>query len=47
MKGMKQDDIKKAEQHWLDKNKRFLGDGSQTPSQVVANLVDNRLDIEQ
>ena len=47
MKGMKQEDIKKAELHWLEKNKRFVGDGAPTPSQVVANLVDNRLDIEQ
>ena len=47
MKGMKPEKIKEAEQHWLDKNKKFVGDGAQTPSQVVANLVDNRLDIEQ
>jgi len=39
MKGMKQEDIKKAEQHWLDKNKKFVGNGAPTPSQVVANLV--------
>ena len=47
MKGMAQDDIKKAEQHWLDKNKKFVGDRAPTPSQVVANLLNNRLDIEQ
>ena len=47
MKGMKQEDIQKAEQNWLEKNRKFLGDGAPTPSQVVANLVDNRLDIEQ
>ena len=47
MKGMKPEAIKQAEQHWLEKNKKFLGDGAPTPSQVVANLVDNRLDIEQ
>ena len=47
MKGMKPEKIKEAEQHWLDKNKKFVGDGAPTPSQVVANLVDNRLDIEQ
>ena len=47
MKGMAQEDIKKAEQYWLDKNKKFVGDKALTPSQVVANLVDNRLDIEQ
>ena len=44
---MKQEDIQKAEQKWLEKNRKFLGDGAPTPSQVVANLVDNRLDIEQ
>jgi len=47
MKGMKPEAIKQAEQHWLEKNKKFIGDGAPTPSQVVANLVDNRLDIEQ
>ncbi len=47
MKGMKPEAIKQAEQHWLEKNKKFVGDGAPTPSQVVANLVINRLDIEQ
>jgi hypothetical protein len=47
MKGMAQEDIKKAEQYWLDKNKKFVGDKALTPSQVVANLVDNRLDMDQ
>ena len=47
MKGMKPQAIKQAEQHWLEKNKKFVGDGAPTPSQVVANLVINRLDIEQ
>jgi hypothetical protein len=47
MKGMEPDVIKMVEENWMKKNKKYVGDGALTPSQVVANLVSSQMDMDK